>query len=1132
VIGTHSTILRRRVVRPDDLLALDLTFDNLGLTSGPAPRLVRVRAGRPSHIIVRLQGQAVGEQDFLEETEGGGPETAPNIVQARLAGPSRLSFRMPADAGGLDFNLDTVLDACRRWPMALSALARPDRPILTPGILVDTGIVAAMSADAAAATAVADALSPIADGVSEAMTEAGSGLLADRVRGAARRVGTAAAAGISRAAAPASSLAADTAFYRAVRGARESDETTIKAARVLFDAELGAATARAARPGPGQASTNVAANVAETLAELGVLIQLALRPHLPSATVTAIEAPYRLFLTPLASSAWAHALRPVERGGRVELWHTRMARRVGGVADENVKGAGWLRAVWSHDYDPGKVGDNYTAPGTSLSKTTPEPRDRDEVVRLTSGYNERDGTVAYDPRSVPADRVMLSTLGASLDLEGKWSRLPDFVNVSAWKHISSYARDSYVRVVREGFLMPFGQRAAQIIVSERKFENAAAGGRIALLRKRIFIVVRERLRSFPVPGQSAGGRGFPFDEVEILTQVTPPIFEGAMNPAPGQGEPNPVTGDAFVPRRGGQDYLFEVRATDGGGQPVTVAMPLTFVLTGANQSSAKSGEIVDAYNLDKPLQEERRTMSIGGASIQYAPVEDPAAGADVVLPTNEIEVRAELRTSAFDKSRPRFAPVFGTVEVEVTAVKKLADKGGFQKAALASQYLSNGFGGGNPAKLFLGLIDTFPLQFGAGGASSENTGGFFEPNMGVEALSALKGAVADAAQVANNQFRPDNFFGDAKLLGSILIKDLLQGVVTAVVGDDAPEFVNVDVDADPPYTEARLCWSTQVTRSLPLFKPGAGGNTSMLDLNVRSRVPFNGDPPETTIATTLTNFKIDMFGLIILWFDKFEYKKEPDKKPDVNPDLHPQDAVVFGGPLEFVNKLSDLIPDGAFSDPPVLDISPTGIVAGYELEIPDVQVGVLLMSNMTLGARLRLPFDGDPVSTRFNFAEREDPFNITVSLLGGGGFFAIALDSGGVREVEAALEAGAAIAFDIGVASGGLYAKIGFYFNYKNEAGGETIEFTGYVEMGGELSVLGLITVSITFHLSLSYHKTTGMSELRGQAKLIVEIEILFFSTSVTLKVERRFAGSDADPKFLDFIPDQATWDRYAAAFA
>ena len=53
-----------------------------------------------------------------------------------------------------------------------------------------------------------------------------------------------------------------------------------------------------------------------------------------------------------------------------------------------------------------------------------------------------------------------------------------------------------------------------------------------------------------------------------------------------------------------------------------------------------------------------------------------------------------------------------------------------------------------------------------------------------------------------------------------------------------------------------------------------------------------------------------------------------------------------------------------------------------------------------------------------------------------------------------------------------------------------------------------------------------------GEASIEVEIEILFLSFSVSVSCRREFGGSDGDPKFLDLIPDQATWDHYCEAFA
>lgn len=127
-----------------------------------------------------------------------------------------------------------------------------------------------------------------------------------------------------------------------------------------------------------------------------------------------------------------------------------------------------------------------------------------------------------------------------------------------------------------------------------------------------------------------------------------------------------------------------------------------------------------------------------------------------------------------------------------------------------------------------------------------------------------------------------------------------------------------------------------------------------------------------------------------------------------------------------------------------------------------------------------------------------------------------------------------------GVASGSVYIKGGFYFH--DSVSPEGVEFEGYIELGGRLSVLGLITISPTFHLSLTYEskalpdKADGrphrQNRLFGQATLVVEIEILIFSASVKVKVEKTFAGSGSDPLFRDFITDQSVWNEYCDAFA
>lgn len=296
------------------------------------------------------------------------------------------------------------------------------------------------------------------------------------------------------------------------------------------------------------------------------------------------------------------------------------------------------------------------------------------------------------------------------------------------------------------------------------------------------------------------------------------------------------------------------------------------------------------------------------------------------------------------------------------------------------------------------------------------------------------------------------------------------------------------------------------------------------------------NPADTDYQATasLDNFKVNLFGFVIIWFEDLKFVAKKGQKPDVTVNLRQgDDAIQFGGPLEFVNELRNLIPSNGFSDPPNIAVTPSGISASYSLNLPAVGVGIFTLSGVSLGAGFNLPFDSKPASVKFNFSERQSPFSLTVSMLGGGGFFAIGISSRGVQEIEAALEFGAGVAIDLGVASGSVEIKAGVYFHWLEPVPDKgSIDLAGYVRLHGELCILGIISASLTFNLQLAYHKESGKSNVWGEATLVIEIEILFFSADVSVRCRREFAGSDSDPKFKDLMPDQGTWDEYCSAFA
>jgi hypothetical protein len=264
---------------------------------------------------------------------------------------------------------------------------------------------------------------------------------------------------------------------------------------------------------------------------------------------------------------------------------------------------------------------------------------------------------------------------------------------------------------------------------------------------------------------------------------------------------------------------------------------------------------------------------------------------------------------------------------------------------------------------------------------------------------------------------------------------------------------------------------------------------------------------------------------IIVTFGELLFHAEAGRKMDVSAK---NVTLEFLGPLEFVNSLRSILPESGFEDPPFLNVDGQGVVAGYTLGLPSVGVGIFSLQNIALTAALSVPFVEKPAGVRFSISERHNPFLVTVSLFGGGGFFALAVSAKGLEQIEAAIEFGGNIELNLVIASGGLYVMAGIYFALT----ANSVMLTGYLRCGGYLEVLGLISVSVEFYLAFTYRKKENKgNEIWGQASLTVCVEVAFFSKSVSLSVERHFAGSDGDPSFGETM-NPTQWGEYLQAFA
>lgn len=966
----------------------------------------------------------------------------------------------------------------------------------------------------------------------------------------------------------------------------------------------------------------------------------------PEEFETAIEAPYRLIISPSAAGGWIHATSPVAAEGaphRIELWHSRLGVRVEGpedslLVDETNTLQRVIRAIWARD----REAMNWEAATDPTHEDEPfrsslDGADRHMLVRQSSEswIGQRGARIAPEP--VDVRRLAISTVGAWLDFHGSWDTdsytAADIASIESWDHVAPMGRDQFVKVVYPGYLWPFGHRASLVKLTERKMKTRSPS--VAGLYQRMFLVVKEPVRRFD-------SNELPLTEVRIVPLVTPTI-----DPPPSPGEMN----KAFVPRVKGIPFDFILHCRDHEDRAVRLVTPLTWV-----------NAIYDDVTSIRSTHSPHATVAAEGQKIAFAPVHK---GGDTITPTSDLTFDAERIPDA-GTSTPRMT----TAHVTVDVVEQLSRVGPVE-IEYFDRFVSGGFeAADNVGEVWASLTDASALEFGGGASSgSDKAGGFIQPDLMIKGLSRAKGVVNDLEDIASGDFKPEQFLANVlpKLFGLVKLVEILElvgldlseapdvvsqtldriegflddlervkGMVEDAVReaealvdratskaaelqqqaqaalDDAQDLEEQveqaaeevidtirgflddptpDVAADlvdplqdlrdaidqirtvapqlPPLVRRQLQTISDVLEKVidaadlvedivrwvngldpssmqfsyryewrpKLHSWPAGSDPPVLGLEERSlvlavegRLNGKGEMGVDALAE-LKDFSLNLLPgapLVSFEFDHLSFLATSDGKTEVDVVLG---EIEFVGILGFIEVLKELIPFDGFSDPPYLDVTSSGLTAGFTQDLPNVAVGVFNLSNLSLGADIRVPFLGEMVTVGFSFCRRERPFTLAVLFIGGGGFFAIRLSPERVVVLELALEAGAVLAVDFGVASGSVSAMIGIYMRLE----GDTGSLSGYFRLRGEVDVLGLISASIELYLELSYDFDTG--KMVGRASLTVKVEVLFFSASVTISAERQFAGSNGDPNFVDVMGLEAdgsspAWTDYCLAYA
>jgi hypothetical protein len=731
-----------RVLRPEDLCVFDVRGYRLRMETGEdGPVLVPDAAD--ARLEVNLSFQHLGERAFFRSIPPvvGDESLDPPPIQALAARPSRLVFEVP-EGESIGYSVAGVLAAMSRLPLRVAPLATPKAIRVTPDIFVPGAFTNLASLGAGLQ------LVRQADGLLAVMPEV--------------------------APAPAAPASARTLVQQA---------QALRTARLILAGETAVdlSTQPTRRGGVSASAIGI---IRQTPRSIGDLVAIppqfvvpTERPRAPRADETAIEAPFRLIISPSNLGGFAHATEPVaapDDASRVELWHSRLGVRKidpeDGVVtiDEARNSQRIIRAIWARDKMA--VGPDEDAPPGELPfRMSLNRRRRVVLVRQSA-----DPKIA-PPVPVDVDRLYLSSLGAYLDLHGRWDTKPytspphQLQGILAWDHEAPMGRDQYVRVVEPGYFFPIGHRAALVTITERKMPDPANPQ--AYLFQRKFIEVSQPVRTYD-------DRRMPFKQIAIRPLVTPDIRDPLLPTTPDapQGE------QLFWPVVGTGKFYFTLDCIDWDGRRERLPAPLLFVaeqLPKENTPGQTAADIRDEY-----VNDPEHAIAASGQTIAYAASVTPGDSA------------FESVTLRFDgTATPGSAtPFLGEADIVVPAMRHLAPSSPTTTVKYAAPYLDEGFGGKNAEpQVVFELKTAATISFGA---STDKAGGFVQPDLPVRGLSRTLGAVGDlddlVNQPADKKFNPEKYLAGVipKLFGLFDLVDILK---TVGLGG-APEFITEQLD--------------------------------------------------------------------------------------------------------------------------------------------------------------------------------------------------------------------------------------------------------------------------------------------------------------------------------------------------
>ncbi|MEU1436308.1 hypothetical protein ABZ438_19750 [Streptomyces sp. NPDC005786] len=548
----------------------------------------------------------------------------------------------------------------------------------------------------------------------------------------------------------------------------------------------------------------------------------------------------------------------------------------------------------------------------------------------------------------------------------------------------------------------------------------------------------------------------------------------------------------IVPRVGGVPVDFPVRAAGRAGD-VHLAMPLVFV----SDIDRPQGLLTPPFNsltdsdIARRLAETYRDVGDGAVAAHGARIDLVRSSAPVEQDVCEVERLHVVGTPHNGGFRPRLGAAPGPGEQRRPGV----DRWAFDTALPAVRALVGADRPPMRLALSAALLDSAPdlkvpfeVPEGADALvtdfarNSARSGGIVAPDIVADGISRLNGPVNVAGLLdrAGGHLDPKKILGD----GATLLGYRLSDLIDATALKEPPTILSDAAAGGPP--RITLQWhGVKLATDDGSF---VTGDDSVLDLDVIMA------PEEQTISCTVRNVALalpdrsESGKLLEVSFGSITFLQSGGQPPT----LEVEDVgAQFSGLLNLLKELQEGVDLGGAG--PHIEASSGGVSASYSLPVPDVTAGAFQLTGLVFHAGIDVPFDDRPVTVSLAFASRAAPFNLAVLMFGGGGYVDVVLDRTGLRRLEAALEFGASVAVNFVVASGEVHAMGGVHLLKS----GDQFDLSGYLRLGGHVSIFGLVTVSIEVRITLTYR--SGTNELVGRATLVLEIDLTLFSESVEL---------------------------------